>query len=211
MGDAFDIGAPVLCSDGPCGTLSCVVVDPVRRAVTHVIVDPEHSPGQGRLVPVELVGREGAGLCLSCSMADFDELEFAEETQFVSPTGEELGYGEGEALNWPYYGLGMDMGAREMADAPRAYFASRVPAGKVEVRRGERVHAADGDFGRVHGFVVDAGDHHITHLLLDEGRLWGRKTVAVPMSTVKSVDIEGVTLAATKDELKALPQVDVNA
>jgi len=211
VSEAYDIGAQVACSDGACGTLTCVVLDPVRRAVTHLIVDPTHNPGQGRLVPIDLVRERGMALVLTCGLVEFEDLEFAEETQFVSATGEQLGYGEGEALNWPYYGIGLDMGAREMADSPRSYFASRVPPGQIEVRRGERVHAADGDLGRVHGFVVDPADHQITHLLLEEGRLWGRKTVAVPIGSVTQVDIEGVTLSLTKDELRALPPIDPSA
>lgn len=211
MSEAYDIGAPVACRDAECGTLSCVVLDPVRRTVTHLVVDPANNPGQGRLVPVEIVAEHDGRIILGCLLEEFEQLEFAEETQFISPTGEQLGYGAGEALNWPYYGIGLDMGAREMADAPRSYFASRVPPGQVEVRRGERVHAADGDFGRVHGFVVDPEDHHITHLLLEEGRLWGRKTVAVPIGSVSGVNVEGVTLSLTKAQLKALPALEVSS
>jgi hypothetical protein len=34
--EPYDIGAPVRCEDGPCGELSRVVVDPIKRAVTHL-------------------------------------------------------------------------------------------------------------------------------------------------------------------------------
>ena len=36
----FTIGAGVRCTDGACGTLSRVVVDPVAREVTHLLVQP---------------------------------------------------------------------------------------------------------------------------------------------------------------------------
>jgi hypothetical protein len=50
------------------------------------------------------------------------------------------------------------------------------PLNEVEVRRGEHVHATDGDIGRVQGLVIDPSDHHVTHVLLQEGHLWGRRT-----------------------------------
>ena len=65
---------------------------------------------------------------------------------------------------------------------PQATTEDRVPEGEVEVRRGEHVHATDGEIGRVHGFVIDPTDHQLTHVLLDEGHLWGKKTVAIPIS-----------------------------
>ena len=75
------------------------------------------------------------------------------------------------------------------------------------MRRGERIHATDGDVGRVQGLVVDPSDHHVTHVLLQEGHLWGKKEVAVPMGSVKAVDAEGVHLDLSGDEVKHLPPV----
>ncbi len=208
MGEAvkYDIGAPVSCSDGVCGELVRVVVDPVARKLTHIIVEPRHRQGQGRLVPVGLVDASAREIALHCSTSEFEELEFAEETHFLSAGGEDLGYGSGEVSAWPYYGLDSGIGGG-MPEGPRAYFASRVPVGEVEVRRGERVHATDGDIGRVQGLVVDQSDHHVTHVLLKEGHLWGKKDVAVPMGSVKLVDAEGVHLDLSGDEVKALPPV----
>jgi sporulation protein YlmC with PRC-barrel domain len=79
----------------------------------------------------------------------------------------------------------------------------------VEVRRGEHVHATDGAIGRVQGVVIDPGDHHVTHVLLDEGHLWGQKMVAIPVSAVTSAG-DGVRLSLTKDEVRDLPPVDLD-
>jgi sporulation protein YlmC with PRC-barrel domain len=78
--------------------------------------------------------------------------------------------------------------------------------GEVEVRRGEHVYATDGATGRVHGLVIHPGDHGVTHVLLDEGHLWGQKTVAIPISAVKDVE-DGVRLNLSKDEVRDLPEV----
>jgi hypothetical protein len=62
-----------------------------------------------------------------------------------------------------------------MEGAPGTVVYDKVPLNEVEVRRGEHVHATDGDIGRVQGLVIDPSDHHVTHVLLQEGHLWGRK------------------------------------
>ena len=82
----------------------------------------------------------------------------------------------------------------------------RVPPGEVELRRGQRVHASDGAIGHVRGLVVDPSDHQVTHVLLDEGHLWGKKEVSIPISAVTGVD-DGVRLNLTKAEVANLPPV----
>jgi sporulation protein YlmC with PRC-barrel domain len=84
-----------------------------------------------------------------------------------------------------------------------------LPLGEVAVRRGERVHASDGDIGRVQGLVIDPLSHQVTHVLLQEGHLWGRKEVAIPISAVTGID-DGIRLDITKQEVQDLPPVDVN-
>ena len=51
----FTIGTEVSCTDGPCGAVTKVVVNPVAQTVTHLVVEPKHRAGLGRLVPLELV------------------------------------------------------------------------------------------------------------------------------------------------------------
>jgi sporulation protein YlmC with PRC-barrel domain len=85
-----------------------------------------------------------------------------------------------------------------------------VPLGEVEVRRGDHVHATDGTIGRVQGLVIDPADHHVTHVLLDEGHLWGQKRVAIPISVVAAVDEDGVRLSLAKDQVRDLPPVDLD-
>jgi hypothetical protein len=207
----YTIGTEVTCGDGVCGDLRRVVIDPVARALTHLVVEPKHRRGLGRLVPIGLVDATAEGICLRCSAADFDVLEEAEETHFLPEAGEQMGYEDRQALAWPYYGLGggvdgMGMG---VANTPQFTIDDRVPAGEVDVRRGEHVHATDGNIGRVQGLVIDPKDHHITHVLLEEGHLWGKKQIAIPISAVKDVAVDGVRLNLTKDEVRDLPPVDL--
>jgi sporulation protein YlmC with PRC-barrel domain len=209
----YTIGAEVTCSDGVCGDLSRVVIDPVARVLTHLVVEPKHRQGLGRLVPIDLVDATAEEIHLRCSAAKFDALEDAEETHFLPEAGEQMGYGAGQTLAWPYYGLGggmgMGMGGIGMESTPMPIIDDRIPAGEVEVRRGEHVHAADGNIGRVQGLVIDPKDHHVTHVLLEEGHLWGKKEITIPIGAVKDVTDDGVRLNLTKDEVRDLPPVDL--
>ena len=80
---SFTIGADASCTDGVCGEVTRVVVDPVARAVTHLVVEPKHREGFARLVPLDLVDAAAGGIRLRCTLAEFDALDPAEETQFV--------------------------------------------------------------------------------------------------------------------------------
>jgi len=218
MGDAteYAIGAKVLTSDSECGELSRVVVDPVARVLTHLVVQPKNRWDLARLVPIDLADADATAheIRLRCSTAEFDALEEAEETHFLSEA-EQLGYGAGQTYAWPYYGLGMGVGAgvagMGMAGAPQTITYDRVPVDEVEVRRGEQVHATDGDIGRLQGLVIDPKDHHVTHVLLQEGHLWGKKQIAIPIRAVTGVAADGVRLNLTKDEVRDLPPVDLAA
>jgi PRC-barrel domain len=79
-----------------------------------------------------------------------------------------------------------------------------VPIGEADVSQGEPVHALDGEIGQVQGFLVSADDHQVTHVLLREGHIWGRKEVSIPISAVKSVN-DGVRLNITKKQVEDLP------
>jgi hypothetical protein len=220
----FTIGSDVSCSDGVCGELRRVVIDPVARALTHLVVEPKHGGDNGRLVPIDLVVSADKEVKLSCTKAQFEKLDEAEETQFIPGGNSQFGYGQEQAFSWPYYrlgtggfygvggyGVGGGIGAGLMGNGERGgevITNDRVPLGEVEVRRGEHVFATDGAIGRVRGLVIHPEDHCVTHVLLDEGHLWGQKRVGIPISAVKDV-IDGVRLNLSKDEVRDLPAVEV--
>ena len=206
------IGIDAICSDGVCGEVTRVVVDPVAGTITHLVVEPKHRQGLGQLVPLDLVDATPEQVHLHCTTAEFGQLDAAEETQFLPGSGAYRGYGQGQTFSWPYYGLGGGMGLAGgvgVSGIPQAITLETLPLGEVAVRRGEHVHATDGDIGRVQGLVIDARNHHVTHVLLQEGHLWGRKEVAIPINAVTGVD-EGIRLNITKQEVQDLPPVDVN-
>jgi hypothetical protein len=216
----FTIGAEATCSDGTCGEVTRVIVDPVAEAVTHLVVEPEHRRGLGRLVPLGLIDATAGQIRLRCTQAEFEKLEPAEETRFMPGTSGYAGYGPGQVGYWPYYGLGMGGGMSVGGglsgglsgigggNISQTITSDTVPQGEVDVRRGDPVQATDGDIGRVQGLVIDRGSRHVTHVLLQEGHLWGRREVAIPISAVASTS-GGIRLHISKQEVQDLPPVDV--
>jgi hypothetical protein len=210
----FVIGADARCTDGPCGRLIRVVVNPVNRTITHLVVGPRHEHGQAvdRLVPVDLASVTADGIVLSRTKAEFDKLDPAEETHFVVGTGHP-GYEEHQVFSLPYRGLGgvwtegqgWDPGGSHGPRRQTVTYDS-VPAGEVQVHRGERVHATDGEIGRVEGLVTDPDGYRVTHVLLQEGHPWGRKEVSIPIGAVTGVDA-GIRLNLSKREVEDLPPV----
>jgi sporulation protein YlmC with PRC-barrel domain len=175
----FIFGAEVDCGDGHCGRIRLVVVDVGARAVTDLAVEPGHWRG-GRLVPIELVDSAGSDVRLSCSRADFESLRPAEMTDF------------GERSQTP----GMHITVWEYP----------VDVGELSMRAGDPVYATDGEIGHVEGFLVDHGTYAVTHVLLDQGHLWGKKEVAIPMSSVTALG-GGIGLMLTVDQVRELPSV----
>ena len=100
-------------------------------------------------------------------------------------------------------------GHRHGRHIPLAVTYDTVPLDEVEVRRGEHVHATDGRIGKVQGLVIDPDSHHVTHVLLQEGHLWGRKEVAIPIGAVTGTD-DGIQLNLTKQQVEELPPVDIH-
>jgi len=187
----FTIGARASCSDGPCGEVRRIIVDPAAGTVTHLVIEHQHRHQPGRLVPLDLVGTTAGEVRLSCTIAEFDELDPAEEEQVV----------EGRGAGVPAAPGGAPTGIPHLA---RVTVKDVVPVGEAEISPGDHVHAVDGEIGEVQGFLVDPGDHHVTHVLLKEGHLWGRKEVAIPVSAVTGTT-EGIRLNITKQQVEDLP------
>ena len=83
----FTVGTQASCSDGLCGEVSRVIIDPGTRRLTHLVISPNHRRGPGRLVPVDLVDSTGGEVRLRCTLAEFGNLDAAEETQLVEGAG----------------------------------------------------------------------------------------------------------------------------
>ncbi len=213
MDATYTIGTEVACTDGVCGTLTRVIVDPVKRTLTYLVVEPQDGPSGARLVPAQYVTvtlpAQTAAITLSCDRARFAGFEHAQTEEFLPAEDDEFGFGVDNTLWMPYFPLGATMpGAGVPGGTTVTVSRDRVPVGEVEIRRGQCVEATDGQIGKVRGLAVDPSDEQVTHVLLDEGHLWGKKTVAIPIGAVESVT-DGIRLSLAKDEVRDLPELEL--
>jgi sporulation protein YlmC with PRC-barrel domain len=219
----LELGSPVRCTDGPFGEVADVVIDPTKRRLTHLVVEPHNlDHGSSRLVPIELVSAEEGpppAVSLRCTLEEAGLLEPVREFAYLrvgeAPI-EDPGWDVGieSVLAEPYfdYGYGYGTGSIDPVD-PEPHVSTaydRIPKGEVELRRASEVTSGDGHhLGRVDGFLVDSDDA-ITHFVLERGHLWGKREVTIPMGAVARVDTDAVTLTLTKDEVGELPSVPVH-
>ena len=215
----FRLGADVRCADGDCGTIRSLVINPDDDTVTHLVVEPAHRQGLGKLVPLHLVDTGVADTTsgevrLRCTMAEFGQLDPAEATYFFPGDEEYNIYRWEQVVSWPYYappGAGPPGEPGRPGDAgevSQVVTVDTVPdqlPGEDEVARGEHVHAKDGDIGQIQGIVVDTGSGRVTSLLLREGHLLGRRTVLIPRSAVAEVAADGFHLHISKEQVQNLP------
>jgi sporulation protein YlmC with PRC-barrel domain len=216
----LELGSPVNCTDGPFGKLADVVIDPTKRRVTHLVVEPQGDHGEARLVPIELADTdqgESSAISVRCSLEEAGKLKAVEEYAYLrlgdSPELEPgWDIGVESVLAEPYYGYAGGPGYETVPagyDSHVSMTYDRVPKGEVEIRRASEVASSDGhSLGKVDGFLVD--DDHITHFVLERGHLWGKREVTIPISAVASVHTDAVTLTLTKDEVGDLPSVPVH-
>jgi sporulation protein YlmC with PRC-barrel domain len=190
------IGADASCTDGVCGKVISLVVDPRARTVTHLVVNDRQF--HGRLVPLSVVEVDATTgqMRLRCSSAELERLHPADVTVSLLDNDADPENSNDQVL---LYSLG-----RRLLDPPSVTYDS-LPSGEVAVRGGDHVHASDGSIGQVQGLVIDPGSHQVTHVLLQEGHVLGRKVVAIPIGAVTGVNQSGIQLNITRQQVKDLP------
>ena len=203
----FRIGADASCTDGACGQVSRIIVNPVTREVTHLAVDPKHRHGPGRLVPVDLVDATTGQIRLRCPLAEFQALRPAQEAESVrdlDPTAHPHYASDRKSGLRRYPWMYRDLGGPE---TPQQVTVNYVPSGAVDIHHDLTVRATDGDIGQVQGLVVESFGHQVTHVLLQEGHMRGRKEVAIPIDAVTKIGTLLIHLSLTRRQVKDLPPV----
>jgi sporulation protein YlmC with PRC-barrel domain len=213
----LELGRPVRCTDDVFGELADVVIDPITKRVTHLVVQPRHPHGLSRLVPVELAAASEETqpeISLRCTVEEVRRLAPIQEFAFLRldefPVNDpDWDIGTEDVLAMPYFGeSGVGVYSAQL-DPHVGISYDRVPKGEVEIRRSSHVTSSDGhDVGHVDGFLVDQ-DEQITHLVLEHGHLWGRREITIPIAAVRKVETDAVTLSLSKDEVGALEPLPV--
>ncbi|RME55036.1 MAG: hypothetical protein D6790_16290, partial [Caldilineae bacterium] len=210
----FIIGSRVHCTDGRCGTLHKLVVDPHTRRVTHLIVEKGFLQKKDRVIPVTAVSKvEDEDIYLACASADLERYPVYREKEFELPAPEwraERKYGEHEVFWGTYYGLD---DYPEVVPKQRYRVQEGIPSDLETIGAGLPVYNVDGVVGRLHHVLVNPETDEITHLVVRKGIFPYR--LVIPMDAVTAIDSDGVSVSLNNEELKKLsryterPDVDI--
>ena len=175
-----------------------LVIDPVARRVTHVVVQDGALQAFDHLVPVERIASAAPDrVILDCTQADLATFEPFTEAHYIRSGAKDFyevyafyPYAEFEAENIP------------VVD-------EHIPPGELTMRRGARVEANDGAAGTVAEFVVDRASGAISHIVVSRGHLFGTQERAVPVTAIRRISSTTVSLNMSRDDLDALPTIAI--
>jgi len=214
----LELGKPVRSADRDVvGELADVIIDPIEKRVTHLVLKARHDDDGLQLVPIELaVAGDDAGpeLSLRCGSDEVRRLPNVHDFAYLrlgeAPVSDpDWDVGITDVLAMPYYDSSFGAYAGQFNENVGVTY-DRIPKGEVEIRRSSSVMSADDHYvGDVDGFLVDSDDH-ITHFVLERGHLWGRREVTIPINLVASVDSDAVKLGVSKDAIGELPEHKVH-
>jgi uncharacterized protein YrrD len=184
-----------------CGESMSLIVNPVTDEVTDVAVRLDGGAERQVLVPVRHISRsseDGIWLNLNCdeieSLPDFLRTDFIEVTSPREFVG-------GPFLMWPYV-------TPESNEIPVQI--EMIPAGELAIHTGAKVISLDGKVGKVDEFLVDPHSDRISHLVMREGHLWGKKDVLIPVACIDKMDEESVKVNLDKQQIEALPEIPLH-
>jgi hypothetical protein len=200
----IEIGATVRLSDGSVGEITRLVLEPASRRITHLVVKPKHSRPVERLVPINRFSTDEHGLELSCTIAELDQCDSANEVQVVRERAD-IWRDNGSILAFPFLPIVGPLGRSEMTTVSTI---DRIPFGEIEVHAGGHVHARDGRLGTLRGVLIDGQDHRMSHLLLDEGHLWGQREVALPAEAVTVISDRETAVSWSESQVKSLAGIE---
>jgi sporulation protein YlmC with PRC-barrel domain len=198
------LNVQVECTDGVCGRSVFVLINQVIDQVTHMVVKDDSSPNTEYIVPVDLVAETIADtIRLRCSRTELEKMDPFIKTTFIEEKVPDRNFG---------YSNGMYGGSNyyiPYVTPERTVYESveiqQIPPGELAVRRGTRVEATDGYVGKVDEFVVNPENGYITHLVMREGHLWGKKDVIIPVSAMGDTHKDTVFLKLDKHKIESLP------
>lgn len=199
------LNVKVRCADGDCGKTTTIILNPISKEITHVVVKDRH---REFMVPLPLIEESSTGgVKLQLNREELAQQEPFVRTQFIGQEMLDEDYdavtvaAEMDAVMWPYNSL--DDSYHDM------YLqVEQIPHDELAIHRGAHVEASDGHIGRVGEFIVNSENNHITHLILLEGHLWGKRSVTIPISEIDRIEQDTVYLKLDKETVKSLPTME---
>ena len=204
------LNAQVECTDGVFGRSVYVLVDPLVDKVISLVVKENSSPNTEYIVPVDVISATIADtIQLRCSKAELEKMDPFVQTEYITEKlpDKDFVYAGGAYGMGSYYYLPY-VTPEITVQVPVEH--RQIPLGELAIQRGTRVEATDGYVGKVDEFVINPKNNHITHVVMREGHLWGKKDVIIPISAMGETREDTVVLKLDKHQVESLPTFPVN-
>ncbi|RPI82985.1 MAG: PRC-barrel domain containing protein [Chloroflexi bacterium] len=213
----FKDGASVYTeNDEEIGKLNRVVLDPVLREVTHIVIEKGLLFPEDKVVPIDMIdtSREDK-ITLETGIDSFDDLVPFEETHYMGVDEAEW-YRSPGATSEPEYDyapvfyyyppFGGYGGYATYAYANRPVETERnIPEDTIPLQKGVDVLSVEGEkVGNVEQIFVDADSNQATHFLISSGLLFKERKL-IPIHWVKNIHEDLITLAVSTRMLENLP------
>src|SRR5215211_6101784 len=145
----LELGKPVRSKDDEVvGELADVIIDPVDKRVTHLVVKQHHEHGESRLVAIDLAvpDEDEDEISLSCAADEVLQLPNIDDFAYLrlgEPVVSDPDWDVGvtNVLALPYYDSAL--GPAGALDENVGVFYDRIPKGEVEIRRSSSVITAE--------------------------------------------------------------------
>ena len=199
------INAKVECQNHECGKTTCVIVNPIKKVITHVVVQEKGFMGSERLVPLDqIIEATEDRLILRCSRNDLSNFRLFHSGHYIGAEKGFLDYDSNDYYLHPYLTTEFEGSFHSI---PVNDDQELIPANELGIHRGSIVHATDGKVGQVDEFIISPVDDKISHLVLREGHVWGRRLVTIPIGEVDRIETDDVHLKLSKKEIEKLPVI----
>jgi uncharacterized protein YrrD len=195
------INADVYCADGQCGHSLCVIIDPRKDRITHLVVRKNHAPHDEILISTHMIELANSDMIqLKCSKKDLEHMQKFIEEEFVHFNKPAIIYQPNSYMVWPI---------ESSEDITKLVKHENIPFGEMAIHKGSHVFATDGRVGQVDDFMVKPENDLITHIVMKEGHLWNQREIAIPIKYIKHIEDDSIYLTIDQAQIEGLPEPNV--
>jgi uncharacterized protein YrrD len=199
--------------DQSVGRVERVVLDPVTKDVTHVVVRQGFLFTEDKLMPIEMImSASDDRVVLRQDVGDLGKLPKFEEAHYVPSYFNEEDYpyyaeGAADPLYW-YPPLGVAGYYGGPIGTPEPYLErieQNIPDNTVAIKDGANVFSADGKHvGDVERVFIDSRSDRATHIVISQG-LFFKERKLIPTAWLNIIGEDEVHLSVDSDYVDRLP------
>ena len=192
----ISLNSDIQCTDGYAGRLICVIVNPVSRELSHIVVDEKKPPYLKRLVPLDLVSIGNSdGVALKCTVVQLSTLRPLVEFEYPQGNGLHTLFAAKSARQWPQ---------NVNDNLPISVELERLVPEAIKIHQDNLVRAMNGRVGKVVEFLVNPATKKIIALTIRRKFWWKTIDTRVPISQVDHFELDLVLLKFNKSELQSI-------